>query len=216
MFKLVGEVILDLLSPRFCCGCGKLDTYLCPDCFNTIDYISLPLTHTLGKNYLESLQAACYYDGVIKELLQTCKYDSVYGVGECLGEFLYYATLLPQVDLITAVPLHQQRERERGFNQSVLIAQKLSALTEIPFCDMLTRTTYTAPQANISDAAKRQSNVAHCFAISAAASDCIQNKRILIIDDVTTTGATMNACARVLCEAGAQLVQGLVVAHGSS
>ncbi len=215
MFKLLGEIILDFLSPKFCCGCQKMDTYLCPACYNTCDFISLPLQLENADEALESLHAVTYYDGVIKEMIHTCKYESVRGVCECLGDFLYYATDFQNIDLITAVPLHKKRLAERGFNQAEVVAEKYAERMQLPFERILERTVYTTPQASITERQERQQNITGCFSLLTEAEIEIRNKNILIIDDVTTTGATLAECAKVLRAAGAARVSGLVISHGN-
>jgi ComF family protein len=109
------------------------------------------------------------------------------------------------------VPLHQKRLRERGYNQSRLLAQELGKLTKLPLvADCLIRERHAPPQARTANVAERRSNVANAFSCR---DDRLRNKRILLIDDVATSGATLDACARALKEAGAISVWGLVLAR---
>ena len=212
MFKAVGEVILDILFPKFCCGCSKLDTYLCGSCFNSLDLLSSPIKLSLRDHYINKISAVCYYDKTIKELIHTYKYDSVKDISETIAQFIFYTTTLPQVDYITSVPLHPERQLERGFNQSELIAQKLAQYSGIQYSTLLKREVSRSAQATIVNFAARQENISGQFV---ATEVNITGKNILIFDDVCTTGATLNECAKVLLSHGAASVEGLVLAHGS-
>jgi ComF family protein len=212
MFKALGEVILDILFPKFCCGCSKLDTYLCGSCFNSLDLLSSPIKLSLTDHYIKKISAVCYYDKTIKELIHTYKYDSVKDISETIVQFIFYTTTLPQVDYITAVPLHPQRQLERGFNQSELVARTLAQLSNSNYHPLLKREVSRSAQASLADYAARQKNIVGQFAIAEVN---ITGKSILIFDDVCTTGATLNECAKVLLEHGAASVEGLVLAHGS-
>lgn len=109
--------------------------------------------------------------------------------------------------VISAVPLARKRRRTRGFNQSEVVGRALSAQTGIPYVDALERARETAPQVKLS-AAERQANVAGAF----RALTPLSGAKIVLIDDVMTTGATMRACATAAHQAGAVTVMGLVLA----
>lgn len=209
------EFILEALFPKFCCGCGKVNTYLCPNCYNEVDLISLPITLNLEKTYLTQVRAAAYYHGVVASMIKTLKYDSVKKVSFTLAQLIYHTVQLPAIDVITATPLHPQREKARGFNQAELIAQELSQLLNIHYIQPLERIKFTAPQAEISDSQKRRENVYDHFSLKKNFDVTeMQDKKILIIDDVCTTGSTLNECARALRQGGAADVFGCTVAHG--
>jgi ComF family protein len=109
------------------------------------------------------------------------------------------------------VPLHHKRLRERGYNQSHLLAQELSKLTGLPLADnCLIRKRHTPPQARTTTVDERQSNVADAFSCRDRR---LENKQVLLIDDVSTSGSTLDACAQALKAAGASSVWGLVLAR---
>jgi ComF family protein len=109
------------------------------------------------------------------------------------------------------VPLHPKRLRERGYNQSRLLAQELGKLTDLPVVDdCLVRGRHSLPQARTSTVGERRSNVADAFSCRDRR---LQGKSVLLIDDVSTSGATLDACARALKQAGATTVWGLVLAR---
>ena len=113
-------------------------------------------------------------------------------------------------DVLVPVPVHRKRERERGFNQSSLLSHELGRLNGLPVIDdCLVRRTYTPPQARTSNVIDRLENVAGAFACVDAR---LRGRQVILIDDVSTSGATLNACAGVLKSAGAAAVWGLVLA----
>jgi ComF family protein len=115
------------------------------------------------------------------------------------------------VDVLVPVPLHRRRLRERGYNQSALLARELGKLTALPVVsDCLVRIRSAAPQARAATAAERRSNVAGAFTCCDAR---LEGRRVLLIDDVATTGATLNACAGALKAAGTVSVWALVLAR---
>jgi len=114
-------------------------------------------------------------------------------------------------EVLVPVPLHQKRVRERGYNQSSLLAKELGKLTSLPVVDdCLIRQRHTPPQARTLTVAKRWSNVANAFACR---DHRLRNKQVLLIDDVSTSGATLDACAAALKASGATSVWGLVLAR---
>ena len=112
--------------------------------------------------------------------------------------------------MLVPVPLHDQRRRERGYNQSALLARELGKLCRLPVDDgTLKRGSYIIPQARTKSVIERRENVAGAFS---CAGERLKGKRVIIIDDVTTSGATLDDCARALKDAGALSVWGLVIA----
>ncbi|MFC2048468.1 ComF family protein [Chloroflexota bacterium] len=109
------------------------------------------------------------------------------------------------------VPLHQRRLRERGYNQSALLSEELGKLAKLPVVDdCLVRERYTPPQARTATVDERQRNVAEAFTYR---NDRLRDKQVLLIDDVSTSGATLNTCAAALKAAGAKSVWGLTLAR---
>ncbi|MGD0776547.1 MAG: ComF family protein [Candidatus Solibacter sp.] len=148
------------------------------------------------------------YEGVLRQLIHLYKYGKVRTLARPLGGLL--AQALPRdesFDAAVPVPLHWRRRLERGFNQSELLAREISRRTGIPVVRALGRVRPTPTQAGLSNSGRRQ-NVARAFR-----SRSVQGKRILLIDDVMTTGATAGACASALKQAGARRVALLTVAR---
>jgi ComF family protein len=148
------------------------------------------------------------YEGVLRELIHLFKYGKVRTLARPLGALL--ARALPRdeaFDAVVPVPLYWRRRMGRGFNQSELLARELSRRTGIPVANALRRLRPTPAQAGLSNSARRQ-NMSRAFRARS-----VQDKRILLIDDVMTTGATAASCAAALKQAGARRVALLTVAR---
>ena len=152
------------------------------------------------------------YDGALRELIHIFKYGKVRSLAWPLGELLARALARDErYDLVTAVPLHWRRRWQRGFNQAELLARQIERRTGVPFGRTLRRVRSTPAQAGLSNTARRR-NVRSAFARRRRGPD-LSGRRVLLIDDVMTTGSTAAACARVLKDAGAARVALLTVAR---
>lgn len=163
--------------------------------------------------YLDDLFALVKYQPPIDKLIFDYKYQGVKGIGLTLGKMIYYAANIPKVDLITYVPLSIKKQKSRGFNQAQIIAQELSRLTDIHCRPLLVRKKSRKAQASILDKGQRIKNASDLYL---PIEDVEINKvsSVLMIDDVSTTGATLNECAKVLKQMGIKKVYGLSFAHG--
>ena len=163
----------------------------------------------------ESFDGAwCYgsYEGVLRRLIQVYKYERIESLAGPLGRLLSDA--LPRdesFDAIVPMPLHWFKNWQRGFNQSGLLAREVGRRSGIPIVSALNRRRATKVQAGLSLAGRKR-NVQGAFAIRGGA-DAVRGRHLLLVDDVLTTGATANACARVLKRAGARRVSILTVAR---
>jgi ComF family protein len=154
------------------------------------------------------------YDGVLKKAINCMKFNRVRRLGIPLGELLCSVSL-PEVDAVVPVPLSKERIVSRGFNQAHLLALSLSRKLKIPFrSDILVKIRNTVPQSLLSRK-ERLRSPAGAFSINRNIKKGLPH-RILIVDDVMTTGATMNECARVLRVAGVRVVYGVVLARACS
>jgi ComF family protein len=168
----------------------------------------------LGVRGFDSAHCFGSYEGVLRELIHIYKYGKVRTMVRPLGNLLARALARNEhYDLVTPVPLHWHRRWQRGFNQAELLARDIARRAGIGFTPTLRRVRSTSAQAGLSNTARRR-NVAAAFAcrrsLRAAA---LRGKRVLLIDDVMTTGSTAAACARVLKQAGAARVALLTVAR---
>ncbi len=155
-----------------------------------------------------------YKNPSIERLIHLLKYDFIEDIAPILAELLFNFFIeqhLQSLFIVTAVPLHAKKYHARGFNQSHLIAKTFSHYAGIEYIETLTRFYNTKSQTELLRE-ERLTNVAGVF--SAHALEYIQQKNIILIDDVLTTGATMQEAATTLLQAGARRVIGLAVAHG--
>ncbi len=174
--------------------------------------------HPSGKDSVKTVFAATdYHAKLVSSLIARYKYEfahEIHGVlAGLLIEHARHAGFQKRNDhVMTAVPLHARRLRWRGFNQAHLIAQKVAEHYAIPYRpDMLARVKNTTPQVNMTDRKDRLENIKGAFAC--ANPDAVKNKTVIVVDDVSTTGATLAECSRVLKRAGARSVIGFVVAR---
>jgi len=151
------------------------------------------------------------YAAELRELIHLLKYRSVRPLAAPLGQYLLRCLPRDEVfDVIVPVPLHWTRRWRRGFNQAELLARAVSRSTGIPVREALRRVHSTAPQAGLSNSARRR-NVVRAFRCTAE--NRVRGKNVLLVDDVMTTGSTATACARALKRAGAKRVSVLTVAR---
>lgn len=234
LFQQSGHVVqsaLDLLFPPACAVCKKSGFVLCPSCLNSIPRIQSSFcTHCGGVQmengicmsclyhplHISGLRAAGMYQGALRSCIHALKYQGNTRLAEPLGLMLaqtYIAHAL-QADVLLPMPLHADRERERGYNQAQLLAEVCAKYVHIPVnTEIVLRHRATAAQVHLK-AAERQQNVAGAFVCAQSfATGALVGRNIVIIDDVCTTGATLEACAAPLYAAGARAVWALVLAR---
>ena len=151
------------------------------------------------------------YEGALRSLIHLFKYGKVESLAKPLGRFV--ASALPVdtgIDLAMAMPMHWRKRWERGFNQAELLTREVAKQRRIPVSHELRRTRYTKAQAGLTGQ-KRQENLTSSFAVKHAAA--VRGKRILLVDDVMTTGATLQAASETLKSAGAAYVCALTLAR---
>lgn len=237
VLKKLSTGILDTLFPIRCISCDERGEYLCQTCLDIFPRrlrqrcpACLRATTPRGEicfacfgiKALDGLFAASTYRSpIVTESIHTYKYRFIPGLAIPLGSWLAERVTeigLPLPDMCVPVPLHPRRLRFRGFNQSALLAQTL-ADTLTPGFDMpvlkncLLRTRFTKPQMKTETREKRLSNLQGAFALAEEGIVLIQNKTLWLIDDVATTGTTLEECAKVLKKAGAKKVFGIVLAR---
>ena len=213
------EFLSSLLFPIQCVGCRAADQWLCARCAQPVRLNSFePVRFRPSGSQLtiKVLVAADYSQPLLQRLLSTYKYRFVVDLGDRLGDllvdFLKTAKGLPAIDLVAPVPLASRRLRWRSFNQSEILARRVGQAFSWPVDPgLLVRHHYRHPQVGL-DAQRRRQNVRHAFRVADPAS--VRGKRVLLVDDVVTTGSTLTECAAGLWAAGAREVWGLVIAHG--
>jgi ComF family protein len=209
--------ILDLLFPPRCAGCKSRGALLCPTCQASCCFVPDAANREqhlrLNSPFLRSTAGAYVFEGAIREAVHTLKYNRRKRMAAPLGTLLnrYLLAHPIAVDAIVAVPLHPERLRKRGFNQAQLLAAQLAREAKLPLLvSELVRVRQTSQQADL-NRAERRANVREAFAWEGVTSP---PQRILVIDDVLTTGATVEAAAQALHAAGAREVHALALARG--
>ena len=172
-----------------------------------------------GPAHLTSLRAATVYDGAIRAAILAYKFRGARRLAEPLGEILAEAYKRERLtaELVTHVPLHSARRRQRGYDQSHLLARETARRLGLPFLpDAVKRVRATEPQTHLKGD-ERVTNVAQAFALSNAAIVArVKDRRILLIDDVTATGSTLDATAAALAEARPAAIIGLALSRPNS
>ena len=234
----VAEGTLDILYPRVCAVCvrpAEGGHYICWDCLAEIPFIRDPYCSLCGdpfegavehdfvcswclkhKPAFDLARSAVRYRGPIGKLLQQYKYNNAthlsYDLCLLLAGCVRAHLLSDGIDAIAYVPLHPRKARARSYNQARLLAEHLSRRLKVPIeRNALRRVRWTSTQTRLSAEARR-ANVIGAF--HSPIPDWVEGRRWLLIDDVMTTGATVDACARVLKEHGARRVVVATVARG--
>jgi len=233
--------IVDFVFPPICFMCGnpfssEKDVGICPHCLSQVKYIVSPMCSRCGKpfyseilddhlcgdclterRYFNIARSIGYYDGILRKTIHLLKYKLKTNLAFTLGDFMAQRmqTFFSGVTyhLIIPVPLHPKRLRERGFNQTLFLARFVSKKNNIPLDSYnLTRKRETKPQVGLSKR-DRKDNVKGSFSILKR--DKVVDKDILLVDDVYTSGNTVDECSKILVKAGAHKVDVLTLARVS-
>jgi ComF family protein len=235
------KVFFDLLFPPLCHSCRELlgddrGVHICDLCLETVERLSAPLCNCCGRPFpdfggndhlcgrclaeppsFEAARGALLFSGTTRELIHRFKYSGkamlrrplALLTADCLDSFAAEF----RADLIVPVPLHNRRLRQRGFNQAVLLGEILAERWRVALQrNNLRRIRWTEPQVNLT-ASARADNVKGAFALAAPAK--IAGKRVMLVDDVYTTGSTVRECAGVLMKGGAAAVAVITVARAA-
>ena len=222
-----GNAALDLLFPPRCAACGRGGALLCATCEGGLVPAVPPRCSRcwrplaagacrecqLAPPAFERLRAAYINQGPARELVHALKFRGVSAVAPRMASLLADAVRAYELDadVIVPVPLGGRRRRSRGYNQAELLARSLARELTLPFeAAALIRRRQTPPQTQRRDAEARRRNVAGAFEARARFA---ADRRVLVVDDVTTTGATLEACASALKQAGARAVWALAFAR---
>ncbi len=201
--------LLDLIFPPQCIVCSRVDTPWCPQCQSTLANTPIaPITRRHAPP-LRGIIATAPHTGLLRTYVHALKYEDARYLAEPLGKRLAQCIHAYKMtyDTIAAVPLHVQRLHERGYNQSKLLTQVAATyLKKSDSSAAIVREQHTRPQVGL-NRRQRRSNVSGAFRATAS----FNGQRVLLVDDVYTTGATLRACAQALANRGAAAVYAITL-----
>ena len=226
LLSLLGGRALDLLLPLRCVGCDREGRFLCERCHDGLPRLSRPYCSVCSapggpdpcewcvseRPAIEGVRAPYLMDGAVRDAVHALKYRGYRAGAPALARLMagYLSSHAIAATDLVPVPLHRRRERERGYNQSELLAKELGRLIGLPVDGgLLRRTRYGPPQVSLDGHEQRRGNVEGAFECRGP----VNGVEALLIDDVVTTGSTMSACASALKAAGATSVWGLALAR---
>ena len=206
------SIIIEWLFPKNCFGCGKGGKYLCSLCEEKLN------NGVLKKlDQFEGIISIYKYDGVMKKIIEKVKYEFVSDAIEEMAELMAKKLKLNYPNIVDywqkekfvlmSIPLYKYRKNWRGFNQSEILAEKLGIALNLS-CEnnVLVKEIKTKNQATIKNRQNRQKNIKNVFSVNSKKTN---PKKIILVDDVVTSGATMTAAQRILRNSGAGLLWGL-------
>lgn len=218
------EGIANIIYPPKCIFCQRLldhnaALHICNACYTKLPLIENKVLKTSpdeDNNYCDGVVSVFEYTGMVKESLIRFKFynkPSYYRTyARLLADKVGKVTDVKNYQMVLSVPLHKHKEFSRGYNQARLLSKALSRILKLRECSfLLKRDRYTEAQ-SLLDRQKRNQNVKGAFAVTAPKK--VKGKTILLVDDILTTGSTLEECSRVLKQAGAERVFAVVVATG--
>jgi competence protein ComFC len=232
------NLILDTLFPINCLSCSREGDWLCQICRDKIKICDIQLCPLCEREITLSgklcsgcknsrlspldqlITAASYENSLVKQLIHNLKYRFVQNSAKPLATLMHKSVLRNELelpDMLIPIPLHPRRLRWRGFNQSealaLELAKEIAAPLSISVVSILNRKKLNRPQMGIKNYRERLKNVIGIFALGEKYAEIIKNKKVLLVDDIATTGATLQEAAKVLKEGGAKKVMAIVIAR---
>ncbi|MCD6284120.1 ComF family protein [bacterium] len=214
------KFFIDLLFPITCIGCGKEGSFICEKCKNEIFNLKQEKTRYIDK----LISISSYNNPIIKKAIHTFKYKLAKEISTPLGEIMaerlkhFIPKELINRLILVPVPLNKRRLKYRGFNQSEILAKEISKHTKIPaISNILIRKINTIPQVKLKNPKERKSNIKGAFGINQNlpySNFSFQKKIIILVDDVATTCATLNECAKTLKKLKPHQIWAIVIARG--
>lgn len=221
--------LLDLLFPPHCVVCHDIGAWFCDSCLDQVSHVESPLCVRCGRtlpgavprlcrrcsstsSHIERIRSVAYSEGGLQKAIHVFKYEGVTALASPLAGLMveYWSRHPFSVDVVVPVPLHKRRLRNRGFNQAAHLAHELSRhIAVLVDRAILVRHRRTAPQVDL-DFDQRRENVRGAFRCVGPE---VVGKSVLLVDDVCTTGSTLEACAAALRQGGATRVQALTLAR---
>lgn len=224
------DFCLELFYPKFCVGCKEYGDYVCYDCAKHIEYLRTSVCQGCGRitnNFqycpncktnksisIYGIIIASNYDvGPVREIIHHLKYSGLVDLSAIAGEMICESLAISKLSLdeyvVVPVPMHQRKQSIRGYNQAELLARYVSKSMNLKGGLALKRIIATRTQVNLTKK-ERLENLSGAF--SCVDQELIKGRNVLLIDDVTTTGSTLNECANTLKASGAKKIYGVVVA----
>jgi len=221
------QTFIDLIFPPRCVACGRKAEWFCRDCQKSIESVEQPFCPLCGRPTstaglcvscrvspleIDGIRSVGYLEGALQTAIHRFKYSNLRSLAEPLGRLAseHLARYELPIDTMVPVPLHTSRLRQRGYNQAELLAREMARVTSLGIASgSLRRVRNTVPQVGLT-AMERRKNVSRAFECTPSA---LVGKRILLVDDVCTTGATLEACSIALRAAGVQKVWGYTLAR---
>lgn len=213
--KLIDE-LLDLIYPPRCAFCHKLLRHrsesVCRDCLDHLPYTG-DLAEQKNIAHLESCVSPFFYEKTVRESLHRFKFGQRTGYAGIYAGFMVKCIDEKQksCDIISWAPVSAKRKRRRGYDQSELLARELSSELGIPSQHLLVKHRHTNPQSRTKNTSQRRENVKGAY--RCCDPEAVAGKRILLVDDIVTSGSTLSECAKMLKEAGAAEVLGITAAR---
>ncbi|MBQ3277206.1 MAG: ComF family protein [Oscillospiraceae bacterium] len=210
----LGKALLDFFFPPKCAFCGALlqegEDGICAACRRDLPKAG---EEKLKFDFIPFAAAPFYYEGPVRQALLGYKFQGAPARGRVFGRLVAEELLRRErtdFDVVTWVPLSARRERRRGYDQARILAESVGERLGLRVERMLKKVRHAPPQSRLRTKEARRANISGCFAVSDP--DRTAGKRILLIDDIVTTGATVSECARMLMLAGAESVSAAAVA----
>ena len=229
--KSVATWCLDLLFPKLCVGCRTEGAFCCENCRQNLVFSAPACPVCSRRNFTGIVCTTCaeksglrrfvapfsYREPLVRELIHTYKYAGArelagFLAGEIVSCLRFYDITPPTSAILIPIPLHRSRERARGFNQAAVLAAELGKRVGLSVAPALSRRRATDPQIEMESHDARRKNVANAFALRDA--EVIRGRTVILVDDVSTSGATLSEAARLLRDAGARTVWAVAVAKG--
>ncbi len=232
------KLLLDLLYPRRCPICQQIvmpkGEYICRTCFEELPFVREPRCRQCGKPLGDMEKEYCYdcekrafhyeygyglwiYNEKMKRSLSAFKYQGKREYAEFYGEqlLLHYGDWIQSVGIqvVVPVPVHIRKLKTRGYNQAALVAEIVAKELHLPLEEVLMRCINTKPQKSL-DNRERIYNLQHAFCLNTSNNFSVEGKKVLLIDDIYTTGSTIEVCTNVLLQAGADKVYFLCLCIG--
>ncbi len=233
LLRRAEQGVLNLVFPPRCLLCNQPGTLLCDDCCRDFPRVMLPVCQLCGQPTdapgicsqcrhtpltIDGIRSVFVFEGGVRQAIHQLKYRNHQSIAVSLARLMadYWHANPMLIDLLISVPLHPARQRERGYNQAELLARALGSMISLPVVSSgLRRLRHTRPQMSL-DATQRRENVRGAFiyqSSEASGGNAVSGQHVLVIDDVCTTGSTLEACSLALKAAGACAVWGFTLAR---